>query len=67
MPLLQISYKHTYQRIDRGFLESFGPHGIGYELYSRSITYSIFTLDFVFRRLFIFLSGLLRFLSYVNN
>ena len=67
IPLLQIAYKQTYQRMDRGFLESFGPQGISYELYNRSINFANFSLDFVFRRFFIFLSGLRIFLSYINN
>ena len=53
--------------MDRGFLESFGPQGISYELYNRSINFANFSLDFVFRRFFIFLSGLRIFLSYINN
>ena len=65
--LLQMSYKQTYQLIDRGFLESFGPQGIAYELYNRSIKFASFSVDFVFRRFFIFLSGLLLMLSYINN
>ena len=38
-----MSYKQTYQLIDRGFLESFGPQGIAYELYNRSIKFANFS------------------------
>ena len=67
IPLLQIAYKHTYQRIDRGFFESFGPQGISYALYNRSVNFVFFSPDFVFRMFIIFLSGLIIFLSYINN
>ena len=52
-PLLQISYKQTYQNMDRGLLEFFGPNGISTKLYLFSLNISNISLGFIFRYLFI--------------
>jgi len=51
-PVLQISYKHTYQNMDRGLLEFLGPNGIAILLYMSSINISVLSLGFIFRYLF---------------
>jgi NADH-ubiquinone oxidoreductase chain 5 len=52
-PILQVAYTHTYQNMDRGFLEFLGPNGISTQLYSFSSNISELSLGFIFRYLFI--------------
>lgn len=52
-PVLRVAYTETYQKMDRGLLEFFGPHGISTQLYAFSRNISEVSLGFVFRYLFI--------------
>ena len=58
---------HTYQNIDRGFIEFFGPNGIVFEIYNRTIHFTSIPLGFVFRRLFIILNSLGIILIIIGN
>ena len=51
--VLQVSYKHTYQNMDRGLLEFLGPNGIATQLYHFSTNSATTSLGFIFRYLFI--------------
>jgi len=66
-PLLQISYKHTYQNMDRGLLEFLGPNGISSQLYFFSLNSSALSLGFIFRYLFTMFVTLLSLLFIVNQ
>ena len=66
-PVLQISYKHTYQNIDRGLLEFLGPNGIATQLYFFNVNSSQLTLGFIFRYLFTMFVTLLIILFLINQ
>ena len=66
-PVLQISYKHTYQNMDRGLLEFLGPNGIATQLYFFSINISALSLGFIFRYLFTMFVALLTLLFLVSQ
>ena len=53
VPLLKGAYTHTYQNLDRGLLEYYGPNGLFSILTLQSDGYSKETSGFVFRKLFI--------------
>lgn len=58
LPLLKGAYAHTYQNLDRGLLELFGPHGLFSGLSVQSIEYSKRVMGFSFRNLFIIIWSL---------
>jgi hypothetical protein len=66
-PLLQVAYNDTYQNMDRGFIEFFGPQGIVSEVYNRSVDFAVMPLGFVFRRMFILLGSLTVILVLIGN
>jgi hypothetical protein len=53
LPLLKGAYAHTYQNLDRGLLELYGPHGIRSELSEQSDVYMQGNSGFIFRKFFI--------------
>jgi len=57
-PLLRSAYAHTYQTIDRGLVERFGPYGFATYIYSTSYNMNSISIGFVFRHLFIILTCL---------
>ncbi len=57
--LLNVAYRQTYQNMDRGLLEFFGPKGIGIEIYKYTSKINQLSLGFVFYYLFLFFGGLL--------
>ncbi len=57
-PILYIGYHHTYQNIDRGLIELFGPHGFVTLFYTSSSQINSIHLSYVHRRVFIFLRAL---------
>lgn len=57
-PLLRGAYAHTYQNMDRGLVEMFGPYGFATAIYKYSFNISLVSFGFVFRNLFIILGGL---------
>ena len=54
-PILYTAYKYTYQTIDRGLLELFGPQGFVTQIYVGSIIINSISLGYIFRRIFVFL------------
>jgi NADH-ubiquinone oxidoreductase chain 5 len=44
--LLTFAYKHTYQNMDRGLVELFGPHGISLSVYTKSLSISRIQMGF---------------------
>ena len=50
--LLYIGYKHTYQNMDRGFIELLGPNGIATNLYKKSFLITKLNISFVFHYIF---------------
>ena len=57
-PLLWGAYAHTYQTVDRGILEMFGPYGFATAIYKLSFNLNLISLGFIFRNLFILLGSL---------
>lgn len=64
--LLHLSYKYTYQNLDRGFFEFLGPKGISKQLYfyfkklsrsTLSFVYHYFIIMFVFLAIILFIFG----------
>jgi NADH-ubiquinone oxidoreductase chain 5 len=59
---LNLSYKQTYQNMDRGLIEFLGPQGISTQIYMLTAKISAFNLGFVYYYLFIFIGFLTIFL-----
>ena len=57
-PFLKSAYSHTYQTIDRGLLERFGPYGFATAIYKFAFNINLISLGFIFRNLFILLGSL---------
>ena len=57
-PLLRNAYAHTYQNIDRGLIERFGPYGFATSIYKFSFNINLISFGFIFRYLFIILGAL---------
>jgi NADH-ubiquinone oxidoreductase chain 5 len=66
-PLLWGAYTHTYQTVDRGILEIFGPYGFATAIYKLSFNVNLVSLGFIFRNLFILLGSLGFILILVGN
>lgn len=66
-PILRMGYSHTYQSIDRGLLEFLGPQGLSTQIYFLSYNLAGFSLGFVYRILFLFLSALRLALLVISN
>jgi NADH-ubiquinone oxidoreductase chain 5 len=67
--LLTFAYKHTYQNMDRGLVELFGPHGISSSIYTKSLKISRIQMGFLFHYIFVllfFLAIYLLFIGYWN-
>jgi NADH-quinone oxidoreductase subunit L len=64
--LLNIAYRQTYQNIDRGILEFFGPQGISLVIYKYSFKINEVSLGFVFYYFFLFLGMLTLFLFFFS-
>jgi NADH-ubiquinone oxidoreductase chain 5 len=58
LPLLKSAYTQTYQNIDRGLIELYGPNGIYKELANQSDSFKNSSQGFVFRNLFIMIATL---------
>jgi hypothetical protein len=58
LPLLKSAYTLTYQNIDRGILELYGPHGIYSSIVAQSESFKGKNTGFIFRHLFIIISAL---------
>jgi NADH-ubiquinone oxidoreductase chain 5 len=58
-PVLYIGYYHTYQNIDRGLIERFGPLGFVTLFYTSASLINSINLSYIHRRIFIFIVGLL--------
>jgi NADH-ubiquinone oxidoreductase chain 5 len=61
--LLNVAYRQTYQNMDRGLLEFFGPNGLGTEIYKYTNRINQISLGFVFYYLFLFFGSLIILLS----
>jgi len=65
--LLVFAYKHTYQNMDRGLVELFGPNGISSSIYTKTLNISRIQMGFLFHYIFVllfFLGFYLFFLGY---
>jgi len=65
--LLVFAYKHTYQNMDRGLVELFGPNGISSSIYTKTLNISRIQMGFLFHYIFVllfFLGFYLFFLAY---
>lgn len=58
LPLLKRAYSQTYQNLDRGLVELYGPHGIYSELVLQSESFKDKGRGFIFRNLFIIITAL---------
>jgi NADH-ubiquinone oxidoreductase chain 5 len=57
--LLNIAYRETYQNMDRGLLEFFGPQGISMQIYTITTKLNQIPMGFIFHYLFLLLGGLI--------
>ena len=59
--ILNIAYKHTYQNIDRGIIEFFGPNGISTLLYNKTLVIykKQSNLSFLYNYVLFLLSGII--------
>ena len=64
--LLNVSYRQTYQNMDRGLLEFLGPQGISSEIYNYTSKINQVSLGFVFYYFFLLLGGLVVFLFFFS-
>ena len=64
--LLVFAYKQTYQNLDRGIIELFGPHGISTSIYTKSNKISQIKVGFLFHYLFVLLFFVLIYLLFVG-
>ncbi len=55
--MLRFSYIHTYQNLDRGLIEFFGPQGLTIEIYRLLRKIDSLSIGFVFRIFFINVCG----------
>ena len=53
--LATFAYKHTYQNMDRGIIELFGPNGISTNIYAKSSKISRIQVGFLFHYIFVLL------------
>ncbi len=65
--LLNVSYRETYQNMDRGLLEFFGPQGLGTEIYNYTNRINQFSLGFVFYYLFLLVGCLFILLFFFSS
>ena len=66
-PILYVAYKYTYQTMDRGLLELFGPYGFVSQMYQGSSMLNTISLGYIFRRMFVFLIALLCFFMFIKQ
>ena len=70
--LLNIAYRETYQNMDRGLLEFFGPQGFSTQIYVLTAKINKIPMGFIFHYLFLLLGSLIIMLfsfsgwSYIN-
>jgi len=60
--LLNIAYRETYQNMDRGLLEFFGPQGFSTQIYTWTGKINQISMSFVFHYLFLLIGSLIIFL-----
>lgn len=56
--ILNIGYKHTYQNLDRGIIELFGPNGFATSIYKQSFLMKKIQFGFIFHYIFMFIMTL---------
>jgi len=56
--ILNIGYKHTYQNLDRGIIELFGPNGFATTVYKNSFNIKSIQFGFMFHYILMFLGFL---------
>lgn len=53
--VLNIGYKHTYQNLDRGIIELFGPNGFATSIYKHSFNIKSIQFGFIFHYILMFI------------
>ncbi len=66
-PLMRFSYVYTYQTLDRGFFEWLGPQGFSTEIMNYSYNYIKYSIGFVSRFMYFFISVLVIIFLFVSG
>ena len=64
--LASFAYKHSYQNMDRGLIELFGPNGISTSIYNKSSSINKIQISFLFHYIFVLLFFLFFYLMFIG-